>query len=1046
MFCPHESAEAFSALSNYLLLFQIQTVLFMSCFTQGYSKLQLFRQVNGQPGLYENQIGAIGAALSHFSTRKVPALITMPTGTGKTAVMIVLSYALQGKKILVVTPSQLVREQIAKTFQYPKVLLDKGIIPGGRLLPKVFELTSIINDKKEWSKILKDNDVVVAIPSTLNKVENLANAIGKDSFDLIFVDEAHHSRAKSWMTILETFSSARQLLLSATPFRRDNRDLKARLVYNYSLKQAFEDGLFSKINFIPVVTTNSTTDYDKNVAIAIKAEEVYNARLHSDHKIIIRTDRKSEANNLSKIYVEHTHLILVVVHSDLTIATIKKRIGQLTKGEIDGVICVNIMGEGYDFPALKIAAVHIPHKSLAITLQFLGRISRTNTAEGGIATVIGGEHEFKIGTHQLYKEDSKDWSVVLPDLHKHKIQKTEDEQEFFDTFDDLTDEEQIIPIIYEEALSLSEDDLRPFFHAKVYKIIPPRQLFDPEDEVVSIDIERLVDFKGTDAIKNPIVRHHHVSKVHNVSIHVVAELKTPGWYTKDDKLKDVKNEFFIVYFDKDNLLLFVGATVKDTELYEHIVLQYLEDGVIHDIVPLPLLKRTMAGWYEPKFYNLGLRSRKNKGNSESYKQILGSLAQNSILSTDKFSYTRGHSFGGAYDKVLKKDVLLGVTSSSKVWALEEKKIKYFVDWCAGIARKVGDPEMDNLDSPLSDLDTGTVIDDFPDIPVFFADWDHPLYSKNTMVVFLDVDEEAVDEAMLCSCDLKVISQSNSVLTIEISKGVNIATINYSLKPKATFQYTENTLHKIAISRGNSFGSSEAFLAIINENPINIFFEDLSKLVGRVYFKFGPEGNRTISDDQIICHPWPAHVNVRKEFYSAEDIANNIASGNTLLSIHDYIIELAMQEYDVVFYDHGSLEIADVIGLKKDKVQFWHCKKQSDDVPSCNVDDIYEVCGQAVKSVNWANRSLLLKQIYGRADRNKSKTKIKKGSLTEIKAILDSFDNPTIPIEITIVQPGLKTHSLTTTQSQALDRIKILFSGAESFLKDVSGCSLSVLCS
>lgn len=63
----------------------------MSCFEKGYPKIQLFRQVDGQSGLYENQIGAIGAALSHFSTRSVPELITMPTGTGKTAVMIVLS-------------------------------------------------------------------------------------------------------------------------------------------------------------------------------------------------------------------------------------------------------------------------------------------------------------------------------------------------------------------------------------------------------------------------------------------------------------------------------------------------------------------------------------------------------------------------------------------------------------------------------------------------------------------------------------------------------------------------------------------------------------------------------------------------------------------------------------------------------------------------------------------------------------------------------------------------------------------------------------------
>src|SRR4051812_19614351 len=112
----------------------------MSCFKKGYDQVHLFATKGGKQGLYQNQIGAVGAALAHFSTRNEPALITMPTGTGKTAVMIVLSYLLRADKILVITPSQLVREQIVENFRNPKVLVDKRIIPGGRKLPKVFEL------------------------------------------------------------------------------------------------------------------------------------------------------------------------------------------------------------------------------------------------------------------------------------------------------------------------------------------------------------------------------------------------------------------------------------------------------------------------------------------------------------------------------------------------------------------------------------------------------------------------------------------------------------------------------------------------------------------------------------------------------------------------------------------------------------------------------------------------------------------------------------------------------------------------------------------
>jgi superfamily II DNA or RNA helicase len=1020
----------------------------MSCFQKGHSQINLFYQIGNKQGLYKNQIGAIGSALAHFSTRKEPALITMPTGTGKTAVMVVLSYVLQAEKVLVVTPSQLVREQIVENFKNPKLLVDKKIIPGGRKLPRVYELTSIINDKKQWKKILKDYDVIVGIPGTLNQITDITTTVGDDAFDLVFVDEAHHSRASSWASILNAFSSAKQVLLTATPFRRDKKDIRARLIYNYSLKQAYEEKLFSKINFIPVNTAAFSTPEDKNIAIAIKAQEVYEARLHQDHRIIIRTDRKTDADQLFEIYNTHTQLKLVVIHSKLGSNTVKSRIGQLTSGEIDGVICVDMMGEGYDFPALKIAAVHIPHKSLAITLQFVGRISRTNTAEGSVATLIAGEHEFKIDSHQLYKEDTKDWSIVLPDLHKLKIQKTEDEQEFFDSFDDVTEQQLPIALQYEEPISLEDDDLRPYSHAKVYRIIAPPQsnLLTGEDEFKPVNIHRAIDFKGTDALKNPIVRHHHVSATHEVAVHIVAELKKPSWYTKDDLLKDVKNEFFVIYYDKDNSLLFIGATLKEVELYEHIAAQYLEENVIHDMVPLPLLKRAMAGWQEDKMYNVGLKSRKAKGNSESYKQILGSQAQMGVLPTDKYSYTRGHSFGGGYDTVLNKSVLLGISTSSKVWSLGDSKIKYFVEWCTNIARKVGDPEMDNLETPLSDLDSGKVVDEFPDIPLFFADWDAKQYYRFTKVVFLDADGIAVETGLICACDITIVSQSASLTTLKISKNGTECLIDYALNPKANFEYSADTLHKLAVTTGANFGSVNAFLAIINANPINLFYEDLSKLVGRVLFPFNSDGMRTINDDQILSHQWPANVDVQKEFYtSAESQANTIAGINQL-SIHEYIIEQAKLNYDVVFYDHGSLEIADVIGFRQNKIQFWHCKKQSGAQPNCSIVDMYEVCGQAIKSVNWANRSLLVKQICSRADNNQSSTKIKKGTLQEIKIILESFNNPIIPVEITIVQPGLKTTNLSTNQAAAFDRIKTLLSGAESFLKDVSSCQLSIQCS
>jgi superfamily II DNA or RNA helicase len=56
------------------------------------------------------QLGAIHAAAAHFSIRRDPAVVTMPTGSGKTAVLIATAFVLRAARVLIVAPGRLVRE------------------------------------------------------------------------------------------------------------------------------------------------------------------------------------------------------------------------------------------------------------------------------------------------------------------------------------------------------------------------------------------------------------------------------------------------------------------------------------------------------------------------------------------------------------------------------------------------------------------------------------------------------------------------------------------------------------------------------------------------------------------------------------------------------------------------------------------------------------------------------------------------------------------------------------------------------------------------
>ncbi|MDV2725686.1 helicase-related protein, partial [Klebsiella pneumoniae] len=102
---------------------------------------------------------------------------------------------------------------------------------------------------------------------------------------------------------------------------------------------------------------------------------------------------------------------------------IKKRLNKLLSRQSRIVICVDMLGEGYDLPNLKIAALHDHHKSLAVTLQFIGRFTRVNKAQKiGQASVVMNVADPNVEgeLQHLYSTDA-DWDNVLRRLSEGRI-------------------------------------------------------------------------------------------------------------------------------------------------------------------------------------------------------------------------------------------------------------------------------------------------------------------------------------------------------------------------------------------------------------------------------------------------------------------------------------------------------------------------------------------------------------------------------------------------------------------------------------------------
>jgi ERCC4-related helicase len=113
---------------------------------------------------------------------------------------------------------------------------------------------------------------------------------------------------------------------------------------------------------------------------------------------------------------------------------VKKVLAALAANELDGIVCVNMLGEGFDMPRLKVAAVHSPHRSLAVTLQFIGRFARTAGERLGEATFLATASGVRVEAEKLYSAGAV-WADIIPNLSAARVQREIEAREFIETFE-----------------------------------------------------------------------------------------------------------------------------------------------------------------------------------------------------------------------------------------------------------------------------------------------------------------------------------------------------------------------------------------------------------------------------------------------------------------------------------------------------------------------------------------------------------------------------------------------------------------------------------
>lgn len=333
----------------------------------------------------EASIGAYPAQLAALKAARLNSrgTISMPTGTGKSRVIRMIAESF-GLRTLVIVPSLEIKKQMQETL--------KG-------LPKV---------------------AIENIDSNNLKLPN--------NYDVLIIDEAHHSAAKTYQKLNKTnwTNIYYRFFLTATPFRNDNEEtllfesIAGQVIYQLSYKEAIKAGYIVPIEAYHIDIPKQNTDaftYRQVYDDLVVKNQVRNLMIAN---LLIKLENIS-VNTLCLVReVEHGQIL-----SELTGIPFvsgadeasRDYIRQFNNGGIKALIgTTGILGEGVDTKPCEYVIVAGLGKAKSQFMQQVGRAVRTYPGKESAKVILirDGSHKFLLRHFNEQRKILKEEYGVTP--------------------------------------------------------------------------------------------------------------------------------------------------------------------------------------------------------------------------------------------------------------------------------------------------------------------------------------------------------------------------------------------------------------------------------------------------------------------------------------------------------------------------------------------------------------------------------------------------------------------------------------------------------
>jgi superfamily II DNA or RNA helicase len=371
------------------------------------------------------QLRGVDAVRAHLRSGRRRVLLVAPTGAGKTVIashIIECSTGLGNRILFLAHRRELITQAFKKCigcscrpgYDHDTLMRDPLCTADG--LPRKMVGVLMGDDRR------RNPGAVVQVAS----VDTLRNR-AKPHADLIIVDEAHRSLARTYQAIVAAYPEAAIIGLTATPYRADGRglgDAYDELVVVASPRELIDQGALVE----PRVFTVPAKDLPDLSRVRVKGGD------YDEGQLAAAVDQAGLVGNIVEHWQRHAADLLTVVfavnvehsrhiverfraagvaaeHLDGTTPTAERDaiLARLERGETRVVSNCAVLTEGWDQPSVKCAVLARPTKSTGLFLQCAGRILRPWQNTGAIIL----DHAGVVLEHGL-PQDDREFSLDSP--------------------------------------------------------------------------------------------------------------------------------------------------------------------------------------------------------------------------------------------------------------------------------------------------------------------------------------------------------------------------------------------------------------------------------------------------------------------------------------------------------------------------------------------------------------------------------------------------------------------------------------------------------